>query len=230
MDNIEIHINDSEKQEIMEMEGGPPKELDSKKRPIEEISTDPTPSTSGAMNELKAKLAKVEKEATLALHAKLTEAKRRHDDALRAQEIERIRYGKELEDLIDLRVKLKTSKLAFGIEPEKYLVRDLKQAAVYLGEFILPKIKSIVDLNQPKFEALFLMGESFEHLPVKTCTLYNQNRDCREEHFHKDTTNMTRSHCCTVCWETLWVLAPHRVVTCPLTTKGFWEKMEINTD
>ena len=121
-------------------------------------------------------------------------------------------------------------KLAFGIEANKYLTWDLKQAAIYMGEFIIPKVKSTIDKNQDKFAAIFLMGENFEHVTMKTCTLFNQNRPCPQGTVHRDTNSISRGHFCTICWETLWVLAPHRVVTCPLTTCVFWEKMKISLD
>ena len=118
-------------------------------------------------------------------------------------------------------------KLAFGIDPDKYLTWDLKQAAIYMGEFIIPKIRTTVERNQEKFKAIFLLSETFEHVPTKTCTLFNQNRPCMQDIFHKDTTNIHRGHFCTICWETLWILAPHRVVTCPMTTRDFWSTMNI---
>ena len=208
-----IHIDESEKQELMEVRDqnqkateNKPEVEKSKKRQMEEDKPEPEQGTSRPRSELEKKLAKIEEKATHEMHVKVAEFKKIRDEAQKELELERQRHAKEMEDYIDLRIKLKTSKLAFGIEPDKYLIGDLKQAAIYLGEFILPKIKTVVDSNREKFEALFLIGESFEHLPVKTCTLYNQNRDCKDSHFHKDMSNMSRAHCCTVCWEALWIL------------------------
>jgi hypothetical protein len=129
-------------------------------------------------------------------------------------------------------IKSRLGPRAFGLEMQKYLTGDLKQAAVYLGEFVLPKIRKTVEENRSKFAVIFLLGEKFEHTPMKTCTLFNQGRDCYDGPSHRDhgTNQITRSHFCTICWESLWIMAPHRVVTCPLTTTIFWDKIDIKID
>ena len=205
MDNIIIHIDEKEKEEL---ESQPPepkkiKESTTHADSIEEPSTSATLETSATMENTSA-------------------------TAMATNNVTVARV--DLEAYIDLRVKLKTCPLAFGIEPDKYLVRDLKQAAVYMGEYIIPKIKYAVDVNREAFEAIYLIGEKFEHVELKTCTLFNQGRNCSEGPFHKDTNNCVRAHFCTICWEALWVLASHKVVTCPLTSKTFWNKLMIPID
>ena len=116
--------------------------------------------------------------------------------------------------------------LPFGLEPDRYLKVDQKEAMTYLAKTIIPRIKRVIDENRAKFVVIFALGESCEPIDyetVKTCSRYNQGWQCGEGKIHTDAQGNKRSHSCTICWEALWVYTPHRVINCPLLTVKFWK-------
>lgn len=202
MDGIDLHINEDEKRELDEIAN--PNEISSIPLPFPAVTLPPPPPPPPPPSP---------------------------PQPLTPQSLLTLNATPYRNNEVDLRYRLNPSQnLPFGIEPNKYLTWDLKQAAIYMGEFVIPRILITVENNRGKFKALYLMGEQFEHVSLKTCTLFNQNRPCFQGPFHKDTINIDRGHFCTICWETLWVLASHRVVTCPLTTRKFWSEMSIEID
>ena len=118
--------------------------------------------------------------------------------------------------------------LPFGFEPEKFLKGDMYDSNHYLVKTIIPRIKRVVDHNKDSFKVIFALGEVCEPLDYKvlrTCMLYNRGGACRCSHTHSDLKGNKRIHCCTICWEVLWVFACHRVVACPLLNQSFFKKI-----
>ena len=153
---------------------------------------------------------------------------------LRNLERERVKEKEMIEKLRkenhDLKEKEKNNdvSLPFGLEPERYLRGDMKDSTKYLAKIIIPRVKRVVDENKETFKMIFALGEVSEPVDfrsIRTCVLFNRGRICRDGNTHSDQKGNKRIHDCTVCWEVLWVFAVHRVVTCPLLTRKFYEKL-----
>ena len=110
-----------------------------------------------------------------------------------------------------------------------------RQTTLFRSKFniiktIIPKVKRVVTKNKESFKIFYELGDVCEPISptsLKTCTLYNQGRQCREGNSHCDQRGNNRLHVCTVCWETLWVYAPHGIFACPLLTRKFWADQNI---
>ena len=119
--------------------------------------------------------------------------------------------------------------LPFGMEPEKFLKGENKEALAYLMRIIVPRIRRVINENKPLFHVIYGIGKVSEPLASdtpKTCLTYNRGRNCREGKVHLDSNGNRRIHTCTLCWELLWFHAFHRVVNCPLMTTKFWSDIE----
>ena len=114
-----------------------------------------------------------------------------------------------------------------GYERENFLTRDLKSACVYAASELAPRLRQVITKNREKFEVLFQLADSCNSCSIRTCTNYNQGLFCGQGDCHL-TREYTRAHCCMLCWEGIWILAPHRLVDCPFLKPTFWEKLGIS--
>ena len=111
--------------------------------------------------------------------------------------------------------------LPFGFDRDKFLTRDLRSAAMYIATIIAPMARNVVSTNQSKFKLTHQMAAVCENSTIRTCTNFNQGMKCVEGDCHFSN-GYLRTHCCMLCWEGLWLLAPHKVICCPLLTHAFW--------
>ena len=129
----------------------------------------------------------------------------------------------------ELKQRQSVNDLPFGMEPERFLRGENKDALAYLMKIIVPRIRRVISENRELFQVIYAIGKVSEPMVAdtpKTCLTYNRGRNCREGRVHMDNSGNRRIHTCTLCWELLWIHVCHRVVDCPLMTRSFWTKIE----
>ena len=188
---------------------------------INVVKCNPSPNTAS-----KRKIEQLEKERD---EEKIEREKEKKQRLMEKEELEQVK--RELKELKQGQTTVKVnSDLPFGMSFSEYMTRDLKVATDYITKTIIPRVKRVVTENKESFKIFYELGDVCEPITptsLKTCTLYNQGRQCREGNSHCDQRGNNRLHVCTVCWETLWVYAPHGIFACPLLTRKFWADQNI---
>ena len=113
-----------------------------------------------------------------------------------------------------------------GYNKDNFLTRDLKSACIYVAAELAPRLRQVITKHRSKFEVLFQLADACNVSEIRTCTNYNQGLRCGLGDCHL-THGYTRVHSCMLCWEGVWILAPHSLVNCPFIKPSFWETMGI---
>lgn len=113
-----------------------------------------------------------------------------------------------------------------GYKKDNFLTRDLKSACIYVAAELAPRLRQVITKNRSKFEVLFQLADACNASEIRTCTNYNQGLRCGLGDCHL-THGYMRVHSCMLCWEGVWILAPHSLVNCPFIKQSFWETLEI---